>query len=345
MKRNTSLTKCFAVAFCLLSVFFIAFSVFAHLPTANCQLSSYQTVESSLQAIAANPELNSTSVAVGCWLINTFGYEYTKGDFTADMYIYFFWTNPDVLTIDWHFGNGYPITPASITLVQSNTTGNLKYEVYRATAHLSSSPDASNFPFDKINLTISVEVLTHGKNLTLFWLNDQTGIDPQFSNPGWKTDSLELSTSTHNYPLGVQVPKADMIVTQERQRASTSVSPFIPPLIFSLVCAVSFLFGLKEPGSVALRIGLNTSMLVTTLLFSFAASSNIPPASSMVLFTMFILCVLIFMVSNLVVTIIGVVGWAKYKNEKRTKLANQLGFLISIIVPIIIFLILLIARA
>jgi hypothetical protein len=261
------------------------------------------------------------------------------------MYLYFFWTNPEISTIDWHFANGYPITSTSIKLVQKNTTEALKYEVYRATARLSSAPDASNYPFDKINLTVTVEMLTNRKNLTLFWLNDQTGVDPEFNNPGWKTDSLELSTSIHNYALGVQVPRADMIVTQERQRASTSVTPFIPPLIFSLVCAVSFLFGLKEPGSVALRIGLNTSMLVTTLLFTFAASSNIPPASNMVLFTMFILCVLIFMVCNLLVTIVGVVGWVKYKNEKRTKTANQLGLVISIIVPIIIFLILLLVRA
>jgi hypothetical protein len=318
--------------------------MFVFLPSANCKSSGAISFQPVFQTAAYNPQINSTSVGIGVWLINVFDYEYTKGDYTADMYIYFFWTNPDVTAIDWHFANGYPITPTSITLVQNNTSGQLKDEVYRATARLSSPPDASNYPFDTINLTISVEMFTHGNNLALSWLSDQTGIDTQFNNPGWKTDSFELNTSLHDYPLSVQAPKANMIVIQERQRSSTSVTPFIPPIIFALVCAVSFLFGLKEPGSVALRIGLNTSMLVTTLLFSFSASANIPPASNAVLFTIFILCVLIFMVCNLLVTIIGVVGWAKYKNEKRTKIANKLGFLISILVPIIIFLVLFIVR-
>jgi hypothetical protein len=114
-------------------------------------------------------------------------------------------------------------------------------------------------------------MFTHGNNVTLSWFSDQTGIDPQFNNPGWKTDSYVLTTSIHSYPVGVQVPRAEMVIIQQRQRASTSIAPFIPPTIFAVVCAVSFLFGLKEPGSVALRIGLNTSMLVTTLLFSFSA--------------------------------------------------------------------------
>jgi hypothetical protein len=46
----------------------------------------------------------------------------------------------------------------------------------------------------------------------------------------------------------------------------------------------------------------------------------------------------------LIVTIIGVVGWFRYKNEKRTNRANRLGFLISIAVPVIIFVILYLVR-
>lgn len=336
--------KYFFITLCLISILFISYLSFLSLPLSNCESYDIGPYEPIFQTAIYNPQIESKSVGVGVWLLNVFNYEYTKGDFTADMYIYFFWTNPDVNTIDWHFANGYPITPTSITLVQNGTSGQLKNEVYRATARLSSSPDASNYPFDKINLTISVEMLTHGKNLSLSWLSNQTGIDNRFNNPGWKTDSFELNTYIHDYPLSVQVPKADMVVIQERQRSSTSVTPFIPPIIFALVCAVSFLFGLKEPGSVALRIGLNTSMLVTTLLFTFTASANIPPASSAVLFSIFILCVLIFMVCNLIVTIIGVVGWAKYKNEKRTRLANQLGLIVSILVPVIIFVVLFLGR-
>jgi hypothetical protein len=276
---------------------------------------------------------SNDTINVGLWLINIFGYQYTTGYYTADMYLYFFWTNPNVTSVDWQFANGYPVTPTSVTLLTDNTNGTIKSQVYRATANLNSPPDASDFPFDKINVTISVNVFPHGNNLTLSWLENQSGIDSNFHNPGWKTTSYRFEHSINNYPLGVQVPKATMVVTQERQRPTQSTTPFIPPIFFAIVSAVSFLFSLKEMAAVGLRIGLNTSMLVTTLLFSFGVSNSIPPASSMVLYTIFLLSVLLFMVCNLIVTIIGVVGWMKYKDERRTRIANKLGLIISIVVP------------
>jgi hypothetical protein len=301
------------------------------------QANDYQTVGATTNFSTKDVIQNDNTVNVGVWLINMFGYEYTTGDYIADMYVYFYWINPNITTIDWHFANGYPVTPTAVTLVGNLTSGNLKGEVYRATANLNSPPDASDFPFDKINVTVAINLVPHGNNLTLTWMNNETGIDDKFANPGWRTIGVSLESSINDYPLGVVVPKATMVLTQERQRPTQSYSPFIPPTIFAIVCAVSFLFSLKEMAAVGLRIGLNTSMLVTTLLFSFGVGNNIPPSSTVVFYTIFLISVLLFMVSNLIVTIIGVVGWIKYKDERRTTLANKLGFIISIIVPVIVF--------
>lgn len=340
MKKNYS--RLLLALVCL--TFVLVFSI----NVTQYQASTYTNVSGQ---VAPNPQFvpsdiqpADNSISIGVWVINVFDYEYVKSDYTLDLYVYFFWTTTNLTTIDWNFANGYPITPTSVTLIRNDSASSVRYEIYRATARLNSPPDASNFPFDTVNITASINVFTHGNTLVLNWLQSETGIDSQFTNPGWKTISVNLSTATQSYPLGVQVPRADMVITQQRQRANTSYAPFVPPTIFALVCAVSFLFGLKEGGSVALRIGLNTSMLVTTLLFSFGVSGGIPPASNIVLYTMFLLSVLIFMVCNLVVTIIGVVGWVRYKNEKRTTLANRLGFLISIVVPIVFFLLLYLVR-
>jgi hypothetical protein len=302
-----------------------------------CEQTGSAELPNQLSSILSQMNPDDNTVFVGLWLVNLFDYQYLTGYYTIDAYTYFFWSNPNIDSVDWHFSNGYAITPTSITQIQNGTSGTIKYQVYRATARLNSPPDAANFPFDTINLTISIDVLPHGNNLSLTWLTNQSGIDPQFHNPAWKTVSYELSTTLYDYPLGVKVPRAEMLIIQERQRTSTSYSTFVPPAIFSVVCAVSFLFSLKEMGSVGLRIGLNTSMLVTTLLFSFSVGNSIPPSSTMVLYTIFLMCVLIFMVCNLIVTIIGVVGWMKYKNERRTRIANELGFLISVAVPLAIF--------
>jgi hypothetical protein len=322
---------------CLISILFIIPAALFQTAATNSTSPGLQLVE-SLAPPPTTSESPQDQVDIGLWLVNVFDYQYTQGTYTADMYIYFFWTNPNIATIEWFFANGYPITPTSITVVANDTESDVKYEVYRATARLSSTPNAQDFPFDKINLTITVDIFPRGQNIKLRWLTDQSGLDSKFANSGWKTVAVELRSMSHSYPLDVKAPRAEMVVIQQRQQLTTSVNPFITPAIFALVCAVSFLFSLKEMSAVALRIGLNTSMLVTTLLFSFTISNTIPPSSTLVLYSIYLLSVLIFMVSNLIATIIGVVGWIKYKNEKRTQRANQLGFLISVIVPIVIFL-------
>jgi hypothetical protein len=82
---------------------------------------------------------------------------------------------------------------------------------------------------------------------------------------------------------------------------------------------------------------LNTSMLVTTLLFGFTAGANVPPASTMTIYSVFLLSVLIFMVINLNVTIVGIVAWVRYKDENLVKRINRWGLVLAFSFPIILF--------
>jgi hypothetical protein len=283
-------------------------------------------------------------VYVGVWLNNIYSYQYTAGSYTLDMYLYFFWVDPNISQIDWYLTNGYPVNPATTVLVTSNMTGDLKYEIYRITAACSTTPDAKDFPFDSIKLEVSIELITHGYDAEFIWLDNETGLDPGFVNAGWVTDNLELTTTTHNYPLNAQLPRAQLIVTQHRQMLISSIQSLIAPTIFAIVSAFSFLFSLKDASAVGLRIGLNTSMLVTTLLFNFSLSGSIPPSSTITIFGLFMLSVIIFMVMNLIVTITGFVQWFHYKNERRTKITNRWGFVLSLIIPLVFFLVIVLLR-
>jgi hypothetical protein len=282
----------------------------------------------------------NNTVYMGIWLNNIYSYDYKAGSYTLDMYLYFFWVNPNITSIDWYLMNGYPVNPATTLLVSSNLTTEVKNEIYRITAACSNTPDASDFPFDSIKIVVAVELITQGQNLEIAWLENETGIDPGFMNAGWVTTNVKLTTSNHVYPLGVELPRAEMVITQQRQRPSTSLQNFVPPAVFAIVSVFSFLFSLKEASAVGLRLGLNTSMLVTTLLFNFTISTVIPPASTITIYSLVILSILIFIVMNLMVTIIGFVQWFYYKNERQTKRTNRWGFILSISVPIVFFVIL-----
>ncbi len=289
---------------------------------------------------AVDVEYENNKVYLGVWLNNIYNYQYIAGSYNLDMFLYFFWVDPNITTVDWYLMNGYPVNPATTVLISSDLTGEVKYEIYRITATCSVTPDATEFPFDSIKLAVAIELLTHGYDTELVWLENETGLDPAFANAGWVTTNLELTTSEHVYPLDAQLPRAEMVVTQRRQRLLADVQSLIPPAIFAIVSAFSFLFNLRDATAVGLRLGLNTSMLVTTLLFNFAVSATIPPASTISVYTLFMLAILIFMVMNLIVTITGFVEWFYYKNEVQTRKTNRWGFVLSTIVPILFFIVL-----
>jgi len=302
-------------------------------------------IQKILQSQLQGLDFGNRTMYMGIWVLHIYSYQYTTGTYTLDMYVYFFWKDPDITTANWYLTNGYPINSAAKVLINSGINGTIKYEFYRVTATLNTPPDARDYPFDKINLKISLELTNSAVNIiNLNWLQNQTGLDPAFVNPNWKTTNIELSTAKHSYPFGIKAPYAEMTITQAKTKPSSALASLFPPLVFSFVSAVSFLFSLKDPGSVGLRMGLNTSMLITTILFQLNISGSIPPSSSVTIFGLFSISVLLFLSLNLIVTIVGFAHFVKYKNEKFALKVNRWGFLISIALPVALFSILFLLR-
>ena len=305
----------------------------------NTASSQFDQIQSKLQSQLQGINFENQQLYVGAWILHIYNYQYTTGTYTLDMYVYFFWTDSNITTANWFFTNGYPIDASTKVLLSSNITGNIKYEFFRVTAVLATPPNAKNFPFDQITLKVNFEVITPGYAVNLAWLQNQTGIDPEFDNPDWKTTNVVLSTPAHSYPLGVVVPEAHMTITQDRIRQSDAIDSLFPPLIFCLVSGISFLFGLSDGESVALRLGLNSSMLITTILFLLSEKSSIPPSTSISIFSIFMISVITFLALNLVVTTYGYSHFIKFNDKKKIVRINRWGFIISIFLPLILFMV------
>jgi hypothetical protein len=287
-----------------------------------------------------NIQFENHTVYLSVWLLNTYSFEYTTGNYIFDMYVSILWIDPNISkNPNWYFTNGYAYpTPEANVLLNLNVSGDIKYKVYRVTAALNTPPNAKDYPFDKISLKISMDIsVAQEYNINGKWINNLTIIDPYFENAGWKTTDVELLSSMHASSLGVERPHFDMVITQEKIRPSSIITTFLPPIFFCIVSAISFLFNLKGLTPVSVRIGLNNSMLVTTLLFIISVGGSIPPSSVMSIFEMFMLSVLSFLILGLVVTVMGFAFWIRYKNEKKTLRINRWGFIISIIAPLLLF--------
>lgn len=332
-----------AIPFCIL--FIIAFILFSPVMTrgqsTNVTSNQSDQIQSRLQSQLQGLEFGNQTIYMGIWVIHIYSFQYTAGTYTFDMYCFFFWTDPNISTANWYLTNGYPINSAAKILVTRNVTSGIKYEIYRVTATLNTAPDAKNFPFDQVTMNVSIEVLNPGYTVNLAWLQNATGVDSSFKNPMWKTTNIELSTSMHSYPLGVEAPNANMAITQERIKPSAAISTLFPPLMFCVVSAISFLFSLKDPPSVGLRLGLNTSMLITTILFTLSISGSVPPSTSISIFALFMISVIIFLSLNLIVTIGGFSLSMRFKDPHLALRINRWGLVFSIIVPVLIFVVLL----
>jgi large-conductance mechanosensitive channel len=233
--------------------------------------------------------------------------------------------------------NGYPTYPGAKMLVASNNSSEVKYEAYRVRANLNTPIEGRSYPFDTIKLDIAIELLTIGYKLSLVWLPADTGISSGFENVGWTKPTFELTNSTSQYPLGIVSPRVDMYVDEERNTYGAIVETIVPPLIFCIVSAVTFLFQMHENSAFSLRVGITTSMLITAVLFNIAQQNNLPPLTALTFYDVFIDSVISFLAISLVVNILGYVEWMRSQDKKRINELNKWGFVASIAIPLVLF--------
>jgi hypothetical protein len=297
----------------------------------------------AIQSDLVNPQVPSfqyenRTVYVSLWLINVYSFDYKTGSYTFDFYVFFYWTDPNISTVDWYLMNGYPTYPGAKLLVSSNYTGPVKWEYYRVRANLNTPLEPKNYPFDRIRLAISMELYTHSYDTSLVWLTQGTGIDAGFKNVGWTPPTFEVSSSISHYPVGIDSPRADMIIVQDRNLYGAIIETIIPPLIFCIVSLVCFLFQMHESAAFSLRVGINTSMLITAVLFNLAEQGNIPPITELTFYNVFMDSVISFLAINLVVTVVGYVDWMRNQDKRHVSLINRWGLIASVAVPLFLFL-------
>jgi hypothetical protein len=277
---------------------------------------------------------------IGLYLIQCYSFEYKSGSYTFDFYVRFLWTDPNIQTADWYLMNGYPTYPGAKLLIDENKTGSVKWELYRVRANLNVPIDPADYPFDRVKLPISIELLAHSYNVSLVWFEAATGIGPDFTIVGWTRPIYDLTTSFSYYPLRVE-PRADMVISQDRNFYGAFLKTVFPLLIFCFVSGVCFLFKMKEDSAFGLRIGIGTSMLISAVLFNISEQNDIPPVTRLTLYNSIIAAVVSFLALFLIVTILGYVEWKRSQDEKKVEGINRIGFVVSLAVPTVILILLL----
>lgn len=279
---------------------------------------------------------SSKGMTVGIWIINTYDFNYPSGRYVFDFFIYFHWADSNISTVPWFIMNGYPTTPATNELVEKKETNGTFVEVYRVRAILSYPLEAGNHPFEEVRLPIQVEVTTINSSVPLQWFPPESGIDSGFKVQGWKLTGVEYSVEHKQYPYEVESYRASMNVVIERDLIVAIPQLLVPPILFCIVSAFSYLMRMDDGSAFGLRFGLNTSMLISAVLFTVAVQNSVPPTSTINFYMVFSIGVFIFLASNIMVTVVGYVEFNYLNHPERLKSINRYGILASGIISLLI---------
>jgi hypothetical protein len=282
---------------------------------------------------------------VGVYVLSVSNFDFAVGTYSMDMFITFGWTNHSIDRPHFEIMNGKPSYSTAIEKIGENKTGDFWTMRFRARLDLFVTPTYEAYPFDSENLQVIIEESYWPlKELVYTWWPEQSDVDGMFSITGWRVNGFLNDTWYKDYPNGDAFARLSVGVNVVRDSATGVVQSLLPPLIFCIVSGLAYLFTENKDGTIALRLGLGTSMLITAVMFYFSQMSTLPPGNQLKLLDIYMLAVYLFLALSLVVTALIYHNVAVKKMPERIPYLNKMGFIITTTLSVGVFFLLLLVN-
>lgn len=210
-------------------------------------------------------------VKVGIYVLNIGKFEVASGTYTVDFYL-------DLTSID-----GRPLGEQKFEFMNGRAQSLDKIidtpteKFYRIQANLMTNVDLRRYPWDSHALPIILENSTRSKKEVIWEVDTkQSGIDPAVNFVGWQLRGSDASVRDHEYAVyGETYSQFVYNIEIGRLMFISSMKTFLPVLCFMLISFVSLLVTLEKLDS---RVGMNTAMLIASVMFHLSIGSQLPPA-------------------------------------------------------------------
>ena len=277
----------------------------------------------------------STTVTVGLYIIGFGNFDVNRGTYTFDFYMWLRWNDSSGIDpLKFEFMNGRATTKEKLSDETDNVT-EMRTVWYRIQAVLFSEPKFDDYPFDKQTLTIILEdTALNSSRLVYVSEKTESGFDPSVKVSGWNIEGWDFSASEKGYPWGENYSRLIFNIKIGRERTTTAIKTFLPPIIFCIVSGLSFFF---RPDKITNRIGFGTSMLISAVMFHISQTASLPPMPSLMMIDKIMIATYSFLAASLIVTTIIYIDEEFIKDKDYTKLTNRCGALISIILPFVVY--------
>jgi hypothetical protein len=280
------------------------------------------------------------NVETGIYVISLGNYEVNKGTYTMDFYMWFRWdaAASNFTPAKFEFMNGRANSRELISDYIDPITQ--KREMwYRIQASLYSEPIFKDYPFDKQVLKMDFEdTFSTIEKLKYVPLINESGLDNEVKASGWVIKNWDFYSKDREYKWGETYSRGNFDIEIEREKTSTAIKTFLPPIIFCIVSGLSFFF---RPDKIAQRLGLGTSMLISAVMFHISQTSSLPPLGSLILIDKIMISTYTFLATSLIVTTLIHIDVEWWQNVDYTKELNRYGAIATIVLPFIVYVVLL----
>jgi hypothetical protein len=288
------------------------------------------------------PSFNATEVEVGIYVNGLSNFDFSKGAYSLDFYLWFRWSDPNITTMNFEIMNGHPSYSNAFQKIVDITNGTLREQWYRLRADLFIPPDLTSYPFESGGLKVDLEdAVLNSTMLRYHWASEGSGYDnTSMVIPGWKISYLNYSVGEHEYTFGETYSKATFVIQVERNSLPAAIQIVLPPIIFCLVSSLSFFFRETKESNIGIRLGLNSSMIISAVLFYYGQQSSLPPMSSFSIFDEMMVSVYVFLGLTIAVTVLGVVETDFFRHPRRINFINRYGAVTALVAAVTVFVLL-----
>ena len=289
-----------------------------------------------------SPSLNATEVEVGIYVNGLSNFDFGKGAYSLDFYLWFRWSDPNITSMNIEIMNGHPAYSNAFQKIIDNTNGTLKEQWFRLRADLFIPPDLTSYPFEAGGLKVDLEdAVLNNTMLRYHWASEGSGYDStSLVIPGWKIVSLNYSVGEHQYTFGETYSKATFTIQVERNSLPAAIQIVMPPIIFCLVSSLSFFFRETKESNIGIRLGLNSSMIISAVLFYYGQQASLPPMSSFSIFDEMMVSVYVFLGITIAVTVLGVLETDFFRHPRRINFINRFGAITALVSAVMVFVLL-----
>lgn len=262
-------------------------------------------------------------VKVGLYLLNMGKFDLLNGTYTVDFYLDMTSVPPDADMGDpkFEFVNG---RASSIDRLIDKPGE----KFYRIQANLQTNVDVRRYPWDTHELPIIIEPANRGKREIVYAVDhEQSGLDPAVKVVGWNLDGAGGIVRDHVYPLYSETYSQYVYTLKiSRLMLMSTLKTFLPVAVFLLISLISLLVAIEKLDS---RVGLNTGMLIASVMFHMNISSQLPPSGYLTIADK----VLIATYGTIAVNLLFTVQMTRMIQAKQDEAAKALRALCFKLVP------------